>query len=343
MTTQVPVSAVSAATDMNAAAAPAVSRSHKKVAGAPEHPTDKDQRIRQHSTGENVYNVFNILFFAIFTFLCFYPFYYLIINSISNNQLSASGQVNWWPIGVHFDNYAKVFALDGLQTATLVSLGRTVIGTALTVIASAFLGFMFTQDQMWHRKFWYRFVIVTMYFNAGIIPAFITMRNLHLTNTFWVYVLPAIVQPFNIILVKTYIESIPSSLQEAAEVDGAGTFTIFRKIILPMCQPILATVAIFSAVGQWNSFQDTLIYITDSKLYSLQYLLYQYLNQASSLANQMKASAGSALNVASLATAQTPTSIRMTIAVVVVLPILFVYPFFQRYFVKGMTLGAVKG
>lgn len=315
----------------------------KKVKGAPEHPADKKQRIRQHSHGENIYNIFNILFFAIFTFLCFYPFYYLIINSISNNQLSAAGEINWWPQGIHFDNYEKVFALDGLSTAALVSLGRTVLGTALTVIASAFLGFMFTQQQMWHRKFWYRFVIITMYFNAGIIPAFITMRNLHLTNTFWVYVLPAIVQPFNIILVKTYIESIPASLQEAAEVDGAGTFTIFRKIILPMCQPILATVAIFSAVGQWNSFQDTLIYITDSKLYSLQYLLYQYLNQASSIANQVKASAGSALNVASLATAQTPTSIRMTIAVVVVLPILFVYPFFQRYFVKGMTLGAVKG
>lgn len=315
----------------------------KKVKGAPEHPADKKQRIRQHSHGENIYNIFNILFFAIFTFLCFYPFYYLIINSISNNQLSAAGEINWWPQGIHFDNYEKVFALDGLSTAALVSLGRTVLGTALTVIASAFLGFMFTQQQMWHRKFWYRFVIVTMYFNAGIIPAFITMRNLHLTNTFWVYVLPAIVQPFNIILVKTYIESIPASLQEAAEVDGAGTFTIFRKIILPMCQPILATVAIFSAVGQWNSFQDTLIYITDSKLYSLQYLLYQYLNQASFIANQVKASAGSALNVASLATAQTPTSIRMTIAVVVVLPILFVYPFFQRYFVKGMTLGAVKG
>lgn len=320
---------------------------HKKLKklkeGAPQHPSDPNQRIRQHSKGENVYNIFNILFFAIFTFLCFYPFYYLIINSVSNNQKSASGKINWWIEGLHFDNYSKVFALDGLGTSAMVSLGRTVIGTALTVIASAFLGFMFTQQQMWHRKFWYRFVIVTMYFNAGLIPAFITMRNLGLTNTFWVYVIPAIVQPFNIILVKTYIESIPASLQEAAEVDGAGTFMIFRKIILPMCQPILATVAIFSAVGQWNSFQDTLIYITDSKLYSLQYLLYQYLNQASALAAQVRASAGSAVNVAALATQQTPTSIRMTIAVIVVLPILFVYPFFQRYFVKGMTLGAVKG
>lgn len=335
-----------AATSAKAAVAiqPTKGKKNKKVrGGAPLHPEDPKQRIRQHSHGENVYNVFNIIFFAIFTFLCFYPFYYLIINSISNNAMSAAGQINWWPQGIHWDNYGKVFQLDGLGQSALVSLGRTVIGTVLTVLASAYLGFMFTQEKMWHRQFWYRFVIITMYFNAGLIPAFICMRNLHLTNTFWVYVLPAVVQPFNIILVKTYIESIPKSLQEAAEVDGAGELTIFGKIILPMCQPILATVAIFSAVGQWNSFQDTLIYITDSRLYSLQYVLYRYLNQASSLANQVKASAGSTLNVASLATQQTPTSIRMTIAVIVVLPILFVYPFFQRYFVKGMFLGAVKG
>ncbi|MBO3091137.1 carbohydrate ABC transporter permease, partial [Schleiferilactobacillus harbinensis] len=146
-----------------------------------------------------------------------------------------------------------------------------------------------------------------------------------------------------IILVKTFIESIPRSLQEAAEIDGAGIVTIFFKIILPSCTPILATVAIFSAVGQWNSFQDTLIYITDQKLYSLQYLLYQYINQASSLASAVKNSTGGALNMAALATQQTPTSIRMTVSIIVVLPIMFIYPLFQRYFVKGMFLGAVKG
>ena len=165
---------------------------------------------------------------------------------------------------------------------------------------------------MWERKFWYRFVVITMYFNAGMIPMFITMKNLHLTNTFWVYVIPTIVQPFNIILVKTYVESLPRSLQEAAELDGAGVLRIFWKVILPVCTPILATIAIFTAVGQWNSFQDTLIYITDQKLYSLQYLLYQYINQASSLAMTVKNSGGGAMNMASLATQQTSTSIRMT-------------------------------
>lgn len=297
----------------------------------------------RRTKGEEVYNVFNILFFLVFAFICVYPFYYLIINSISSNNASAAGQVNWWPQGIHWENYKQVFALSGLTTSAFISVARTVIGTVLTVIASAFLGFMFTQEKMWHRKFWYRFIVITMYFNAGLIPMFITMKNLHLTNNFWVYILPAIVQPFNIILVKTFVESIPASLQEAAEMDGAGTLTIFWKIVLPMMAPILATVGIFSAVGQWNSFQDTLIYMTDSKLYSLQYVLYTYINQANALAASVRASAGSAMNVAALATQQTPTSIRMTVSVIVVLPIPFVYPFFQRFFVKGMMLGAVKG
>lgn len=294
----------------------------------------------RRTPSERVYNVFNIAVLSIFTLICVYPFYYLIINSFSDNNLSAAGEVMWWFKGFHLDNYKNVLALDGLATAAWVSVARTVIGTALTVLASAYLGFMFTQQKMWARSFWYRFVVITMYFNAGLIPMFITMKNLGLTNNFWVYILPAVVQPFNIILVKTYIESIPASLQEAAEVDGAGTLTVFYKIVLPMCTPILATVAIFSAVNQWNSFQDTLIYMTDSKLYSLQYLLYTYINQASALANSVKANAA---NVAALASAATPTSIRMTVSVIVVLPIMFTYPFFQRFFVKGMMLGAVKG
>lgn len=242
-----------------------------------------NSQIEGLSPSERIFKVLNYIGFAICTIICAYPFYYLIINTISANDLSASGAINFWPQKLHLENYKQVLSLSGLPLATLVSIGRTVIGTGLTVLASAFLGFMFTQKRLWGRQFWYRFVVVTMYFSAGLIPLFITMKTLHLTNTFWVYVLPSIVQPFNIILVKTFIESIPDSLQEAAEMDGAGIITIFFKIILPSCTPILATVAIFSAVGQWNSFQDTLIYITDQKLYSLQYLLYQYINQASSL------------------------------------------------------------
>ena len=302
------------------------------------------KKKKKHYSGSDVsFNIVNYLIFGLFTLICVYPFYYLIINTISANDLSSNGMINFIPRGLHLENYKQILQLSGLGTAALVSLARTVIGTICTVLASAFLGFMFTQEKMWGRKFLYRFIVITMYFNAGLIPMFITMRTLHLTNTFWVYVIPAIVQPFNIILVKTYVESIPRALQEAAEIDGAGIMRIFVKIILPACTPILATVAIFSAVGQWNSFQDTLIYITDQKLYSLQYLLYTYINQANSLAAMVRNSSGSALNMAALATQQTPTSIRMTVSVIVVLPILFVYPMFQRFFVKGIMIGSVKG
>ena len=295
------------------------------------------------SKGDRTFQVINILIFAIFAIICAYPFYYLIINSIIANDLSASGKVNFLPHGFQLENYVKVFQLNGLGTAAMVSLGRTVIGTICTVLASVYLGFMFTQQRMWHRKLWYRFMVITMYFNAGLIPMYMTMKTLHLTNSFWVYIIPAIVQPFNIIMAKTYVESIPPALQEAAEIDGAGTMTVFAKVILPTCKPIMATIAIWSAVGQWNSFQDTLIYITDQKLYSLQYLLYTYLNQASSLATMVQQSGGNVSAVANLATQQTPTSIRMTISVIVVLPILFVYPIFQKSFVKGIMIGSVKG
>lgn len=302
---------------------------------------DKPIKIKV-SKADHVFNFFNYLFFALITLICAYPFYYLIINSISANDLSANGLINFLPRKIHFQNYIDVLKMSGIGTAALVSVARTVIGTACTVLASAYLGFMFKQEKMWHRKLWYRLFVVTMYFNAGLIPMFMTMKTLHLTNSFWVYIIPAIVQPFNIIMVKTYVESIPRSLQEAAEIDGAGVLTVFFKVILPTSKPILATIAIWAAVGQWNSFQDTLIYITDQKLYSLQYLLYTYINQASSLASLVK-STGNAAAVANIATQQTPTSIRMTISVIVVLPILFIYPMFQKYFVKGIMIGSVKG
>lgn len=164
------------------------------------------------SASDKVFNVFNYLLFGLLTLICLYPFYYLIINTISANDLSANGLITLIPKGIHFENYKQVLQLSGLSTAALISVARTVLGTGLTVLASAFLGFMFTQEKMWGRSFWYRVIVITMYFNAGLIPMFIIMKTLHLNNTFWVYILPAIVQPYNIILVKTYVESIPKAL-----------------------------------------------------------------------------------------------------------------------------------
>jgi multiple sugar transport system permease protein/putative aldouronate transport system permease protein len=299
--------------------------------------------VRRRGGGDIIFAITNYSVFIALAFLCAYPFYFLIINSISANDVSALGDVRWLPVDVHLENYSEVLQLNGLPMAAIVSIARTAIGTFAAVLASAFLGFMFSQSKMWGRQFWYRFVIITMYFSAGLIPVFIVMKTLGLTNNFWVYVVPFIVQPFFIILVKTYVEAMPESLQEAAEMDGANIVQIFFRIFLPNMTPILATVAIFSAVAQWNSFQDTLIYVTDQSLYTLQYLLYMFINQANSLAQAAQNSGGNLSGIITAATTQTPTSIRMTVSVLVVLPIIFIYPLFQRFFVKGIMLGAVKG
>jgi putative aldouronate transport system permease protein len=283
----------------------------------------------------------NYFLFAVITLVCVFPFYYLFINTVSNNQASNRGEVIFYPVGFHLTNYYQVLRLHGLLNAALVSLGRTVIGTTLTVLSCALLGYLFTKNQMWGRKFWYRFLMITMYFNAGIIPWYITMYNLGLTNNFLAYVLPTIVSPFYVILVKTFVESTPVSLQESAEIDGAGYIMVFSRIILPLIQPILATIAVFAAVGQWNSFIDTVFLITKQELFTLQFVLFRYLNQASALAALIRNTQGT-INI-DVSNMQTETSVRMTVSMIVVIPVLFVYPYFQRFFIKGIMIGAVKG
>ncbi|MBE5966147.1 MAG: carbohydrate ABC transporter permease [Lachnospiraceae bacterium] len=301
----------------------------------------KAYKVKNHSLSDRLLDIVNYTVFSLFAFVCVYPFYYIFINTISNNKISESGGVVWFPKGIHLQNYIDAFKIPGLGQAAFISISRTIIGTALTLIIAAFLGYMFTRETMFKRRFWYRFVVVTMYFNAGIIPWYLTMMNLGLTNNFLGYILPTLVSPFYIILTKTYIESTPKEIQEAAECDGAGILTVFYKIMLPICKPILATIAIFSAVGHWNSFQDTLLLMTQEKYYTLQFVLYRYLQSSQSLSAIINATAGSA--EAMLANAQTQTSIRMTVTIIVALPIMMIYPFFQRFFVKGIMIGAVKG
>ena len=305
---------------------------------------NKHSTLEKQSIGDIILSVVTCIIYGLFALICIYPFYYIFINTISSNVLSAKGQILFLPKEIHFKNYIDAIKIPGLMNSAFISVSRTAVGTILTVLASGFVGYLFTINNMWKRKFWYRFIIITMYFNAGIIPWFITMRNLNLTNNFLAYILPGIVAPFNIILAKTYVESIPKELSESAMMDGAGTVSIFSNIILPVCKPILATIAIFTAVGQWNSFQDTLLLMTEEKFYTMQYILYQYINQTSSLKNILSAMNNNSSNITQiLATAQTTTSIRMTVTIIVVAPILFVYPIFQKHFVKGIMIGAVKG
>jgi len=287
-----------------------------------------------------VFIIINYAIFGIFTLLCVIPFYYLFINTISDNDLVRRGLIRLVPKGFHLNNYMEVFKLRGLGQAAFISLSRTLSGTALTVLASAFVGYLVTKNQLWGRKFWYRYIIVTMYFSAGLIPWYMNMLTLHLLNNFLAYILPGIIAPFSIILVKTYIESIPPSLEESASIDGAGTVTIFSKIILPLVKPILATIAIFAAVGHWNSFMDTLFLMTNEKLFSLQFILWRYLNEANYLASIMRSGTTVAIDASQ---SLTPRTIQMTISMVVVFPILCTYPFMQRFFIKGIMVGAIKG
>lgn len=319
---------------------------HKEIGvGQPgESPLLKNSHNRIRTTWQDkLMSVIIYFVYALFAFVCIFPFYYIIINSISANNLSEQGKIIFYPQQIHFKNYDSVFKLPDLGTAALVSVARTAIGTVFTVAVAAFLGYMFTRETLWHRKLWFRFVTVTMYFNAGIIPWVLSMNLLGLKNNFWVYILPMIVQPFYIVLCKTYVESVPKELQEAAEIDGAGTLKVFFAVMLPVIKPILATIAVFAAVNQWNSFQDTLLMVSDKKLYTLQYILWNYINQASSLKALVSNASSNTQVMASLAHAATATSIRMSVTVVVVLPIMLVYPFFQRFFTKGIMMGAVKG
>ncbi len=296
----------------------------------------------QLTPGNIIFNILNYAFYTIFTISCIFPFYYLFINTISDNDLVRKGQVALLPKGINLHNYIAMLNVSDLGNAFIVSIARTILGTALMVAATALVGYLVTKQEMWHRKFWYRFLVITMYFNAGTIPWYLNMSMLGLTNHFAAYIIPGIVAPYNIILVKTYIESIPAELEESALIDGAGFLTVFRRIIWPLSKPILATIAIFGAVGHWNSFTDSLILMQSApSLYTLQHRLYIYLNQNSNLAQIMSTGGSGATTVAQAA--MSTKVLKYTISMVTVIPILMVYPFMQRYFEKGIMLGAVKG
>ncbi|MBO5353518.1 MAG: carbohydrate ABC transporter permease [Lachnospiraceae bacterium] len=304
----------------------------------------KHKKKTKFTVGDIIFNIINYAFFGIFTISCIFPFYYLFINTISDNALVRVGAINFIPKGIHFQNYLSLLGAGEIADAFLVSVSRTLIGTSLMVVISALAGYLMTKQELWHRKIWYRFLVITMYFNAGLVPTYLNFLMLGLTENYLVYILPAIVQPYNIILVKTYIESIPAELEESAFIDGASHMKIFREIIWPLSKPILATIAIFGAVGHWNSFMDSILYMSGTpELQTLQHRLYIYLNQTTSLGSLMTGGVSSSTAGAVMEGVMNSKVIKYTISMVTVIPILMVYPFMQRYFEKGIMLGAVKG
>lgn len=296
----------------------------------------KNANKKPLSREEVIYHIVICPIFIFFVLLCAYPFYYLLICTISEGKYVDLGQILLLPRGINFDSYKKILEVKNLGNSALISLARVVIGTGLQLLVCSYAAYFFTKEKMWGRKFWYRMTIATMYFSAGMIPIYLNWRMLGLVNTFGIYVIPTMVNVYNMVLIKTSIESLPADLEESAYLDGAGYMTRLFQIVLPLQKPILATVGLFAIVNHWNDFFTTKLYITKPKLYTLQFLLYELLNQVRAL---VEGAGDVDLSQVSI----TPMSVRMTMTAVVVIPIMCVYPFIQRYYVKGIMIGAVKG
>lgn len=279
----------------------------------------------------------NFFLLIVFAFLCVCPLYFIFINSISGADAVVRG-VYILPEDFSLEFYKSLLQMPNIPNSIVVSVARTVLGAALTVICSSFLGYMVTQSELPMRKWVYRFVVATMYFNAGLIPWYILMVNLGLKNNFLLYILPSAVGAYYVVLSKTYIESIPTSVEESAKIDGAGVLTIYARLILPMSMPIIACLIVFCAVNQWNAWSDNFYLVSDPKLSTLQYQL--YMNLANESSNVTNTTSSSSL-LRSKAT--TELGLRYALSMLTVLPIILVYPFMQKYFVKGIMLGAVKG
>lgn len=292
--------------------------------------------VHHDSVSRKIFNIFNILFFLVIITLCLYPLWYIFVQSLSSGPLAVNAVA--WPINFTLKNYADIFKSGDVPHAFLISVLRTSIGTACTLLACMLLGYLFSKEDMPLRKVMYRILIITMYVSGGLIPTYLVYKAYRLTNSFLVYILPAVVDAYYVILIKTYVEQLPISVEESAMIDGAGTMCIFLKIILPMSLPIVATIAIYASVGQWNSWFDNHIYaISNKKILTLQYMLYRYLQEAESIVRELKErDPGAAVPI-------TPRGVRMTVTMITVVPVLCIYPFFQRYLIKGLMIGAVKG
>ncbi|MFP4976958.1 carbohydrate ABC transporter permease [Paenibacillus sp. CN-4] len=288
-----------------------------------------------------IFHTLNTVFMLFVVVVTLYPFLHTLAISFNDGNDALVGGIFVWPRVWTLENYKAVFVSGTIYHAAFISVSRTILSTVLGVFLTTMLAYTLAQPQYIFRKTISMLFILTMYFNAGLIPNYFLIKELGLRNNFLVYILPALVSAFNLIVIRTYIRSLPGSLVESAKIDGAGDFRIFWKIIFPLCTPVLATVALFIAVGSWNAWFDTFLYASsDIRLSSLQYEMMKLLGSTMSTNNDPSMLAG---NQADQVQAMvTPASIRAAITIVTAMPILFVYPFLQKYFVVGLNLGSVK-
>ncbi len=287
------------------------------------------------STADRLLNVAIYVIMFITGVLTVYPFINILALSLNDANDAMRGGIYLWPRVFTLRNYAEVFRYNGLLLSFEISVARTVIGTAASVLSTGMLSYALSRKDFSGRKVITVLFIVTMYAYGGIIPEYLVIKMLGLYNNFLVYILPGLIGVFYILLIRTFITSLGPSIQESAMIDGANDLVIFFRIIFPLCSPVIATVALYCAVGQWNSWFDTYLYTDGETLSTLQFQMVKILQQTTLNRTAAHIDASSAPKVS-------PEAIRMTITIIATIPILVVYPFLQKYFVKGMTIGAIK-
>ena len=293
----------------------------------------------KRTVGGALFTIFNAIFMIAFVVITLYPVLNTLAVSFNDGTDALRGGIYLWPRKWSLQNYSTVLQKDNLITGAYISVARTVLGTVFGLAANALLAFIVSRKKFLFKSQLSLFWVITMYVNGGMIPVFLVYKGLGLTNSFWVYVIPGMLSAFNMLVMRTYMLGISDSLEESAQLDGAGYMTIFIKIISPLCKPVYATVALFIAVGQWNSWFDAMLYNRMSDQYTT--MQYELMKLLSSVTNQ-GATAETMQNAVEAAGAVTPTSIRAAATIITMLPIVCLYPFLQRYFVAGLTIGGVK-
>lgn len=288
-----------------------------------------------------IFNTLNGLFMIAFVIAMLYPFLNTIAVSFNSAVDTVRGGITIFPRKLSMQNYKMVFSSGTIYQAFWISVSRTLINMVTGVFFTTMLAYVLSRPGFMFKKSFTLIVVLSMYVNAGLIPTYFLMRNLHLINNYLVYIIPGMINAFNFLVLRTFLKSIPESIIESVRIDGGSDFTIFMKIVIPLAKPALATVGLFIAVGAWNSWFDTMIYASaKTYLHSLQFKLMEYLQSSQSAARS--ASDVGAMAMAQTSNLVTPVSIRAAITVVAAVPILFIYPFMQRYFVIGMNVGGVK-
>lgn len=293
--------------------------------------------LKRRTKGEAIFDLVNIIIMLIICFLTLYPIWYTLINSFNEGIDAMSGGIYWWPRQFSVENYTSVFSNSGIIKAMLVTISKTGIGTVVHVFFTAMVAYAFSKTELVGRKIYITMGLITLLFSGGLIPSFLLIKQLGFLDKFIVYIVPVMFSFFDALILMSFFKEIPKELEEAAKIDGASDFKIFTKIILKVSLPVIATIALFHGVYQWNDYFTGMIYINNPDLQPIQTYLYRIVAQSST--NQMMSGAPGGI----IARTTTSQSIKLATMVVTTFPIVCVYPFLQKYFVKGMMIGSVKG